>query len=57
MTPIIAPALWLGDPLATVVAWGSAGVLAWILMAALVGTLLGLVAHSGASHPDARRSA
>ena len=36
-------ALWLADPLGGVVVWGSAGIIAWVIVAAFVGTVLGIV--------------
>jgi len=35
--------LWAGDPLQGVVAWGSAGLVMWSLVAALLGSLLGML--------------
>ncbi len=42
MTP-----LWLADPLAGVVVWGSAGIVAWTILAAFVGSVLGTLRDSG----------
>ena len=35
--------LWAGDPLGGIVTWGSAGLAMWSLVAALVGSLLGML--------------
>ena len=35
--------LWTGDPLLGVVTWGSAGLIVWSLVAALVGSILGML--------------
>lgn len=35
--------LWSGDPLQCVVAWGSAGLTVWFLVAALLGSALGIL--------------
>lgn len=37
------PTVWSGDPLAGVVAFGTAGLIGWFLLAALVGSALGLL--------------
>lgn len=48
------PLLWLADPLGGVVVWGSAGIVAWAIIAAFVGSLLGILRQLG--NPIARRS-
>jgi hypothetical protein len=35
--------LWSGDPLQGVVAWGSVGLMMWSLVAALLGSVLGML--------------
>ena len=45
--------LWSPDPLSGVVVWGSAGVLAWTIIAAFVGSLLGILRE--VEHPRLRR--
>ena len=35
--------LWTGDPLGGIVTWGSAGLAMWSLVAALVGSILGML--------------
>ena len=43
MWSIYGASVWSADPLAGVVTWGTAGVCAWFLVAALVGSLLGIL--------------
>ncbi|HVN84695.1 MAG TPA: hypothetical protein VMW17_07620 [Candidatus Binatia bacterium] len=43
MTFVQTPALWPGDPMAGVVVMGSAGIIVAVLLAALVGSLLGIL--------------
>jgi len=45
--------LWSGDPLQGVVALGSAGLMMWSLVAALVGSVLGML-HSLEARPQRR---
>jgi len=35
--------LWSADPLGGAVVWGSAGIIAWAIVAAFVGSVLGIV--------------
>ena len=41
------PPLWSGDPLCGVIVWGTGGVIAWTLLAALVGCFLCILRESG----------
>lgn len=51
MMPAYATALWPGDPLAGILSFGSGALVAWMLVAALVGMFLaGLREHSGGAH-------
>ena len=43
MTFMQVPALWAGDPLAGIVVWGCGGMIAAVFMAALAGSLLGIL--------------
>lgn len=43
MTFVQVPVSWSSDPLAGIVVWGSGGMIAAVLAAALVGTLLGIL--------------
>jgi hypothetical protein len=47
MTP-----LWLADPLNGVVVWGSAGIVAWSIIAVFVGSLLGILRDTGCARID-----
>ena len=40
--------LWSANPLGGVVVWGSAGIVAWSLIATLVGSILGIFCEIGA---------
>lgn len=48
MLPAYAAALWPGDPLAGVLSFGSAALVAWILVAAMVGMLLASIREHSA---------
>lgn len=48
MLPAYAAALWPGDPLAGVLSFGSGALIAWMLVAAMVGMVLASIReHSG----------
>ena len=48
MLPAYASALWPGDPLAGVLSFGSGALIAWMLVAAMIGMLLaGIREHAG----------
>lgn len=41
--------LWSADPLGGVVVWGSAGIIAWVIVSAFVGSVIGSVRDLGRS--------
>ena len=54
MLPAYASALWSGDPLAGVLTFGTGALVAWMLVAAMVGMLLASIReHAGGVHAHA----
>jgi len=48
----MASLLWLGDPLRGIVVCGSAGLVTWSLIAALLGSLLGILRELDSHSPE-----